>query len=86
MADAALADNAPSVPAADVPTSLMAAKLESLMAVGREFQSAPLTSFRMGRWDLHKNFWPLLAKAGIRWTPRCVPCTAGLRPWPSRII
>ena len=35
------------------------------MAVGREFQSAPLTSFRMGRWDLHKNLWPLLAQAGV---------------------
>jgi hypothetical protein len=43
----------------------MAAKLERLMAAGRAFQGAPLTSFRMGRWDLHRAHWPLLARAGI---------------------
>jgi hypothetical protein len=80
VADAALADNASSVPAADVPALLMAAKLESLMAVGSEFQSAPLTSFRMGRWDLHKNLWPLLAQAGIRVDASVRPLHCGVTP------
>ena len=79
-ADAALADNASSVPAAAVPDSLMAAKLESLMAAGQEFQSAPLTSFRMGRWDLHRNHWPLLAQAGIKVDASVRPLHCGATP------
>ena len=79
-ADAALADNASSVPAAAVPEPLMAAKLESLMAAGRDFQSAPLTSFRMGRWDMHRNLWPLLAQAGIKVDASVRPLHCGATP------
>ena len=32
-----------------------------------------MTSFRMGRWDLHRSHWPLLAAAGIL-------CDASVRP------
>lgn len=53
------------MPAIAVSPELMAAKLATLMAVGRSFQGAPLTSFRMGRWDLHRAHWPLLAQAGV---------------------
>ena len=71
MADAADVTN--SVPAASVPAALMAAKLGTLFRVGEDFQGAPLTSFRMGRWDLHRAHWPLLARAGVL-------CDASVRP------
>ena len=67
------ADVAESVPAAGVPLPLMAAKLARLFKAGRDFQGAPLTSFRMGRWDLHRAHWPLLAQAGVL-------CDASVRP------
>ena len=54
------------VPAAAVPEALMAAKLRTLFAVGADFQGAPVTSFRMGRWDAHAPLWPLLADLGVR--------------------
>lgn len=79
-ADAALGDSAPRVPAAAVPDPLMAAKLAGLMAAGRDFQSAPLTSFRMGRWDLHRNHWPLLAEAGILVDASVRPLHCGATP------
>ena len=61
------------VPAAGVPGDLMAAKLTTLFDAGAAFQGAPLTSFRMGRWDLHAPLWPLLAAQGVR-------CDASVRP------
>ena len=79
-ADAALADNAASVPAAAVSGPLMAAKLASLMAAGRDFQGAALTSFRMGRWDLHRGLWPLLAEAGILVDASVRPLHCGATP------
>ena len=54
-----------SVPAAAVPDSLMGEKLQHLFGLAREFQGAPVTSFRMGRWDLHRKHWPMLAEAGV---------------------
>lgn len=68
-----LPDTTTGVPAAAVPAPLMAAKLATLFRAGAEFQSAPLTSFRMGRWDLHRAHWPLLARAGVL-------CDASVRP------
>ena len=68
-----MADVTNSVPAAAVPAALMAAKLDTLFRAGEDFQSAPLTSFRMGRWDLHRAHWPLLARAGVL-------CDASVRP------
>ncbi len=68
-----LPDSADSVPASSVPARLMAAKLATLFRAGAEFQGAPLTSFRMGRWDLHRAHWPLLAQAGVL-------CDASVRP------
>ena len=61
------------VPAAAVPTALFSAKLAALMEAGKALQGQPLTSFRMGRWDLHRSHWPLLAAAGIL-------CDASVRP------
>lgn len=68
-----LPDTAERVPSAAMPAPLMAAKLATLFRAGAEFQSAPLTSFRMGRWDLHRAHWPLLAQAGVL-------CDASVRP------
>lgn len=74
------ANHASSVPAARVPLPLMAAKLEQLFKAGRDFQSAPLTSFRMGRWDLHRAHWPLLAQAGVLCDASVRPLHCGARP------
>jgi len=48
-----------------VPIELMQAKLQSVLAAGREFRGQALTSFRMGRWDLHGHLLPVLAANGI---------------------
>lgn len=48
-----------------VPVPLLAEKLEHLFAAGRLFQGSALTSFRMGRWDLRRQHWPLLAQMGV---------------------
>ena len=45
--------------------TLFVARLASLFAAGRGFLGKPLTSFRMGKWDLHRWHWPLLAEAGV---------------------
>jgi len=48
-----------------LPETLLAARVASLFAAGRTFLGKPLTSFRMGKWDLHRRHWPLLAEAGV---------------------
>ncbi|GHU94970.1 hypothetical protein AGMMS49974_05460 [Deltaproteobacteria bacterium] len=45
--------------------NLLRRRLRTLLVTGQELQSAPLTSFRMGRWDLKSQVRPLLAEAGI---------------------
>lgn len=49
-----------------LPPELLAGRLDSLLAAGEKLAGAPLTSFRMGRWDLKKALFPLLAARGIR--------------------
>ena len=71
--DNTLPDTADRVPAAAVSDTLFSAKLATLMEAGRALQGQPMTSFRMGRWDLHRSHWPLLAAAGIL-------CDASVRP------
>lgn len=48
-----------------LPRELLRQRLHSLLRAGEEFNGAPLTSFRMGRWDLKKSVRPLLAEMGI---------------------
>lgn len=48
-----------------LPRELLRDRLRTLLAAGRDFQGAPLTSFRMGRWDLKAAVRPLLAEEGI---------------------
>ena len=48
-----------------LPRDLLRRRLRTLLTAGRDFQGAPLTSFRMGRWDLKAEVRPLLADEGI---------------------
>lgn len=48
-----------------LPRDLLRRRLRALLDAGRQFQSAPLTSFRMGRWDLKAALRPMLAEEGI---------------------
>lgn len=72
-----LADDGPDVlsrvPAAALGQGAFRAKLRQLLAAGTAFQGEALRSFRMGRWDLHRHHWPVLAEQGIT-------CDASVRP------
>ncbi len=48
-----------------LPQDLLRRRLLTLLREGEDFNGAPLTSFRMGRWDLKNSVRPLLAEAGI---------------------
>ncbi|MDR1777740.1 MAG: hypothetical protein LBR31_07945 [Desulfovibrio sp.] len=48
-----------------VPPDLLRRRLDALLDAGRQFQGAPLTSFRMGRWDMKAALRPMLKDAGI---------------------
>lgn len=54
-----------SVPSRVVPLDLFDEKLRNTLAAGENFCGRPLTSFRMGRWDIHGYMFPILAKNGI---------------------
>lgn len=61
------------VPAAALGQGAFRAKLRQLLDAGAAFQGEALRSFRMGRWDLHRHHWPVLAEQGIT-------CDASVRP------
>lgn len=61
------------VPAAALGQGAFRAKLRQLLDAGMTFQGEALRSFRMGRWDLHRHHWPVLAEQGIT-------CDASVRP------
>lgn len=66
-----------SVPSASVDQALMLEKLECLQdAAARRLGRRP-SSFRMGRWDLHRKHWPLLARVGITADASVRPLHAG---------
>ena len=48
-----------------LPRDLLRRRLATLLEAGRVFNGAPLTSFRMGRWDLKNSVRPLLAEQGV---------------------
>ena len=56
-----------------LPRELLRQRLRTLLDAGRTFQSAPLTSFRMGRWDLKSSVRPLLAEEGITFDSSVCP-------------
>lgn len=54
-----------SVPASQVAPELIKSKIKTLQALAEENLGRPFTSFRMGRWDMHRQFLPLLPRRGI---------------------
>ena len=66
-----------SVPSARVEQSRMLEKLETLQDRAKRRLGLRPTSFRMGRWDLHKEHWPLLARVGITADASVRPLHAG---------
>lgn len=56
-----------------LPRELLRQRLRTLLDAGRTFQGAPLTSFRMGRWDLKSSVRPLLAEEGITFDSSVCP-------------
>lgn len=62
-----------SVPASDVPVQCLDAKLERLLREAENFLGERPVSFRMGRWDLHRELLPLLVRHGLL-------CDASVRP------
>ncbi|MDR2744917.1 MAG: glycosyl transferase family 1, partial [Desulfovibrio sp.] len=65
--------NAADISTAGIPESVLSAKLANLLAAAGDFCGERPTSFRMGRWDIRRAHWPLLARAGIA-------CDASVRP------
>ncbi len=65
------------VPSVLVDDDLFAAKLESVLELGRQRTGRRPVSFRMGRWDLHARHWPLLARAGVLADASVRPLHAG---------
>ena len=55
-----------SVPASAVDDEIFAEKLAAVLELGASLANQAITSFRMGRWDLHQNRFPILARLGIR--------------------
>lgn len=58
-------ESGPPVKSGLLPRDLLQKRLEALLDAGRDFQGAPLESFRMGRWDLLSSWRPMLADMGI---------------------
>lgn len=48
-----------------MPKEILENKLKNLLITGEKTIGNPITSFRMGRWDLKASLLPLLAKNGI---------------------
>ncbi len=49
-------------------------KFQALFSVAKDFCGHPVTTFRMGRWDMARELWPLLAQNGIT-------VDSSIRPW-----
>ncbi len=62
------------VEAKNLPQHELAQKLQALLSVAADFCGHPATTFRMGRWDMAKELWPLLAENGIT-------VDSSIRPW-----
>ncbi len=64
----------PYVQAKDVPQDLMRQKLQALLKAAANFCGHSVHTFRMGRWDMPKELWPLFAECGIT-------VDSSIRPW-----
>lgn len=49
-----------------LPGEILEKKLDALLAAGEAFRGSPITSFRMGRWDLKRALLAPLAERGIK--------------------
>ncbi len=64
----------PYVQAKDMPQDIMREKFKTIFAAAKDFCGYDVTTFRMGRWDMSKNFWPVLAENGVQ-------VDSSIRPW-----
>ncbi len=62
------------VEAKNLPRHELAQKFQALFSIAADFCGHPVTTFRMGRWDMAKELWPLLAESGIT-------VDSSIRPW-----
>ncbi len=60
------------VQAKDVP--LLREKFHAIFAAAKDFCGHPVTTFRMGRWDMPRELWPMLAECGVK-------VDSSIRPW-----
>lgn len=67
------------VPAATLGQEAFREKMLHLLTAGMTFQGEALRSFRMGRWDLHRHHWPVLAELGLT-------CDASVRPLHGPVV
>ncbi|MDR2820552.1 MAG: hypothetical protein LBB60_08520 [Desulfovibrio sp.] len=59
-----------------MPRDLLQRRLEALLHAGQNFLGSPVTSFRMGRWDLKSVIRPLLTEHGIKLDSSVCPLRA----------
>ncbi len=64
----------PYVEAKDVNREELAAKFRAIFAAAKDFCGHDVTTFRMGRWDMPRELWPMLAENGIK-------VDSSIRPW-----
>ncbi len=62
------------VQAKDLPREQLLEKLQALLKAGADFCGHAVTTFRMGRWDMSRDIWSLLAEAGVK-------VDSSIRPW-----
>ncbi len=72
--DMAHAHMLPYIAAKDVPRESMRQKFHELFSVAEQFYGHPVETFRMGRWDMAQELWPLMAECGVR-------IDSSIRPW-----
>ncbi len=74
QAEASTAEMFPYVEAKHVPYHVLESKLQTLFKVAADFCGHSVHTFRMGRWDMARELWPLLAACGVK-------VDSSIRPW-----
>ncbi len=64
----------PYVEAKDVPRQVLSDKFAAIFAAAKDFCGHDVGTFRMGRWDMPRELWPLLAEHGVK-------VDSSIRPW-----
>lgn len=73
LSDGTVPEKIYNVASGNVEYDQLAAKMNSLFRIARDFQGEPVRCFRMGRWDLRRPHWELLEANGVN-------CDASVRP------